>query len=89
LAAGTEIKRLRHVARRFGLTASIDPVLEALAKGDCQLAIMHLAQIDALLVARGDAGREEQIMLSVRGGILVLSEVLTRHANYFGAKAPR
>jgi len=87
LSAGVEIIRLRDAARVVGHSASPEPAFTALAKGDCPLAIMQLARIDALIASRDRAGPEEQIMLRLRGCILVLSEVLTQHANYFGAGA--
>jgi uncharacterized membrane protein YccC len=89
LSAGTEIMRLRHAACQFGLSACPDPAFAAVARGNSGIAITRLAQFDAVLAAHGSIGPEGQITLRARGSILVLSEVLTQHAIYFDAGAPR
>ena len=83
LSAGSEITRLRSAAGRLGLDASLDPPLAAIARGSGSIAITHLRQFDAALAARGGSGPEGQIVLRARASILVLSDVLTDHADYF------
>jgi hypothetical protein len=83
LSVGSEIIKLRHIAHGLGLGADLDPALAALAQGNSASAIAHLTRLDATLAARGGAGPLTQTALRVRGSILLLSEVLTQHANYF------
>ena len=83
LSAGTEIMRLRRVARRLGLNASVDPVLEAVAAGSSRLAIAHLERADAVFAEFGGAGAEGQSAMRARGSILALSEVLIQHGIWF------
>ena len=89
LSAGTEIMRLRDIARQLRLSASLEPAFAAVAHGSSGIAITHLGRLDAVLAARGSTGPEGQIMLRARSSILVLSEVLTEHGAYFDAEAPR
>ena len=89
LSAGTEIMRLRDIARQLRLSASLEPAFAAVAHGSSGVAITQLVRLDAALAARGSSEPEGQIMLRARGCILVLSEVLTQHAAYFDAEAPR
>jgi hypothetical protein len=51
LAVGTEIIRLRRIARRFDLQVELDPALDALAQGDTSVAIELLAHFDRMLAA--------------------------------------
>jgi uncharacterized membrane protein YccC len=87
LSAGSEIIRLRHLTPRLHLGTSIDAALTELAQGHSASAIKSFAQLDGAVVARGDAQMEKQTTLRVRGSILALSELLTRHAAYFDAGA--
>jgi uncharacterized membrane protein YccC len=87
LAAGTEILRLRRLMRRLDLSSGFDAPLRALARGDPVLATAGLARIDADLASRA-SGTTNKTLLRARGNILVLSDVLTQHAAYFGAGAP-
>jgi hypothetical protein len=87
LSVGIEIMRLRDATRRLGLSASLEPVMAAMARGNSGDAITHLAQLDAVLAARNGVRMENQILLQARGSILALSEVLTKPAGYFDAGA--
>jgi uncharacterized membrane protein YccC len=87
LSTGSEIIRLRPLVSHFCLGTSLDAALTELAQGQSASAIMRLAQLDAAIVARGDTQLERQTIFRVRGGILALSEALTRHAAYFDAGA--
>jgi uncharacterized membrane protein YccC len=77
-SVGTEIIRLRHIARRFGLGTDLDPALAALARGNTALAIVGLDRLDGVL-----AGIGMPTALRARGIILAISETLTQHADYF------
>ena len=89
LSAGTELMRLRCSARQLGRSASLEPACAAIAKGKTGDAITHLAQLDAELAADGGSGTELQFILHVRSSILVLTQALTRHADYFDSGAGR
>jgi hypothetical protein len=88
LSVGSEIIQLRHIANRLGLGADLDPVLAALAQGNTRSAIAHLAHLDAALAARCGAGPLTQTVLRARGSILLLSETLTQHTDYFNGGVP-
>jgi uncharacterized membrane protein YccC len=88
LSAGSEIIRLRRLVSHLRLGTILGTALTELAQGRSASAIARLAQLDAAIVARGDTQLERQTILRVRGGILALSEALTRHAAYFDAGAP-
>ena len=49
LAVGSEIIRLRHVARRFGIAAVLEPAMTAIAAGDSSRAIDALDRFDRTL----------------------------------------
>ena len=83
LSVGSEIIQLRHIAHRLGLGADLDPALAAVAQGNSGSAIAHLTHFDAAIAARCGAGPLTQTVLPARGSILLLSEVLTQHADYF------
>jgi uncharacterized membrane protein YccC len=88
LSAGAEITRLRHVARRLGLSSSIDPVLEAVAIGSSRLAITRLERADAAFAEHDDTGAEGKSAMRARSSILALSEVLIEHGIWFDGSAP-
>jgi uncharacterized membrane protein YccC len=85
LSLGTEIIRLRPVARRFGLGPELEDALAAVAEGRSAIAIARLKRLDAALARLGTT---ETAALRGRGSILIVSEVLTQHASYFDAGAP-
>jgi hypothetical protein len=88
-AVGSEIIQLRDTVRRLELDANLDPVLAAVAQGDTATATAHLARLDELLAAQLVTGPRMQAVLRARGSILVISEVLARHASYFEAGRQR
>jgi uncharacterized membrane protein YccC len=87
LSAGSEIIHLRHFARHFGHGPNLDAALAALAEGQSARAIVQLSRLDALLATDAAGGAPRQVVLRARGRILVLSEVLAKHADYFDAEA--
>ncbi|MGA2999026.1 FUSC family protein [Bradyrhizobium sp.] len=86
LSLGTEIIRLRPIARRFGFGPDLEDALAAVAEGRSVIAIARLKCLDEAL---DGLGTTETAALSGRGSILVVSEVLTKHPEYFdiGVKA--
>lgn len=78
LPVGAEIIRLREMAPRLGVAAEFDAAFEALAKGSSTIALARLRLIDRRLAA--DPGADA---LRARSRILMISEALSRHADYF------
>jgi hypothetical protein len=86
LSLGTEIIRLRPIARRFGLGPDLEDALAAVAEGRGTIAIARLKRLDGALAGLGTT---ETAALRGHGSILVVAEVLTKHPEYFdiGVKA--
>jgi uncharacterized membrane protein YccC len=82
LSLGIEIIRLRPVARQFGLGPALGDALAAVVEGRSAIAIVYLKHLDGALASHG---MTETAALRGRGSILVISEVLTKHAEYFEA----
>lgn len=80
LSVGFEIVRLRPVALRLGVGADLEHALASLAEGKCSTAIACLTRLDAVLAGNEFARRE---VVWARARILILSEVLLEHADYF------
>jgi hypothetical protein len=89
LSVGEEIIQLRDIAHRFGLDADLDPALAAVAQGDTATTTAQLARLDAALAGYAATESEMQTVLGARGTILVISETLAGHADYFGAGRQR
>jgi uncharacterized membrane protein YccC len=87
LSMGTEIIRLRPVARGLGLGAELESAFSAIAQGKSALASARLNRLDEALAAQSRDEPVRQTILRARGHILVLSEMLTQHAAYFDAGA--
>jgi uncharacterized membrane protein YccC len=85
LSVGTEIIRLRRIARRFDQGAELDTAFDALARGDSSVAIESLGRLDQRLAALPGSGA--RVRLRARSSILGLSEAFTRHAAYFDSGA--
>ena len=83
LSVGTEIFKLRLIARRMDLGSELDAALAPLRRGDIALAASRLSGLDDGLAARPGAAA-----LRARCSILAMSEALTQHAGYFAAGAP-
>jgi uncharacterized membrane protein YccC len=83
LSMGTEIVRLRRIARRLGLTSSVTDVLEALAQGRSDSATEYLAALDNALASRPSDTPGASDVMRARGSILVMSEGLSQHGEYF------
>jgi uncharacterized membrane protein YccC len=86
LSVWTEIIRLRPLAHRFGHGADLESAVAAVAQGSTAIAIASLGHLDEAFAIHADTKPEA---LRGRASILALSEVLTHHAAYFDAGAPR
>jgi uncharacterized membrane protein YccC len=89
LSLGSEILRLRRVARRFDLETELNPAFAAVARGDSALAREHLAVLDHRLAMSSPTGPGAAIRLRGRGRILAISELLGQHSEYFDLRAAR
>ncbi len=89
LSVGTEIIRLRHIARRFDLQVDLGAALDAVARGDSAVAIQRLAGLDRSLAALPSTKPGGWVRLRARGSILAISETLAQHASYFDSGATR
>jgi uncharacterized membrane protein YccC len=88
LSVGTEIIRLRRIARRLDLHVELDAALDALARGDSSVAIERLARVDRIL-ALPSTRPGVRVRLRARASILAMSEALAQHAAYFDSGAAR
>jgi hypothetical protein len=89
LSVGTEIIRLRQVARRFELHAELDAALDALARGDCAVATELFARCDKRLVGFTGTRSGARVSLRARSSILAMLEALAQHRAYFDSGAGR
>jgi uncharacterized membrane protein YccC len=89
LSVGSAIIRLRRVAKRLDLDVELDPVLDAVARGESAVATERLAGLDQKLATLSGSATEARVSLRARGSILAMSEALGQHASYFDAGAPR
>jgi hypothetical protein len=89
LSVGTEIIRLRRVARRFELHAELDAALDALARADSSVATERLARYDKRLAGFPSTRPGARVRLRARGSILAMLEALTQHRAYFNSGAGR
>jgi uncharacterized membrane protein YccC len=87
LSAGSEIIHLRRIALQLGHGPALEGALAALAEGGSARAIAQLFRLDAVLAAGAASGTPGWAVLRARGGILVLSEALAKHAAYFDGEA--
>jgi hypothetical protein len=78
ILVGAEVIRLRRGARRFGLSAALDPALARLALGDIAGASEGLVQLDQQFAAE-----QTPTAVRARARILAISGALTQHAAYF------
>jgi uncharacterized membrane protein YccC len=86
LVLGSEIIRLRETGNSIGLASSVEPALAAVAEGNLTTAKVLLKRLDVKLQEPTDHFMP-QTLLRVRASILAISEVLTRHEEYFATGA--
>jgi uncharacterized membrane protein YccC len=89
LSVGTEIIRIRRVARRFALDVELDAALDAIARGHSVIATERFARLDERLAALPSATPGVWVRLRARGSILAMREALAQHADYFDSGAAR
>ena len=89
LSVGTEIIRLRRIARRFEPHAELDAALDAVARGDSSVATKRLAQYDKRLASLPSTRPGARVRLRARGSILAMLEALAQHPAYFDSGAGR
>ena len=87
LSLGAGILHLRRFTQRLGAGSSIEEPLRAIASGHCALAVASLTRLDADLASRTAPGTTDRALLRARGCILLLSDLITQHAAYFGTGA--
>ena len=87
LSVGSEIIQLRHVAPSLGSPVELDVALDAVARGNGEIAIAWLHQLDGRLASAPDGGPETAIALRARARILVISEALAEQGAYFDSGA--
>jgi uncharacterized membrane protein YccC len=85
LSMGTEIIRLRRITGRLGFAALAVEALDQLAHGRSGLAIARLTVLDQALASRPSGAPGASGAMRARGSILVVSEALSQHAEYFDA----
>lgn len=85
LSVGTEVIRLRRLAPQLRPRCDLGAALAAVARGSSAAATQQLAQLDRELAAIPDSTPGSRTRLRVRAGVVVLSEALVRHAEYFDA----
>jgi uncharacterized membrane protein YccC len=89
LSVGTEIIRLRRLARRLDPGTDLEAAFEALAVGNGAVALERLDFVDRQLAAVPVSRDPEALALRARGSIRALSEAVIRHADYFAPEAAR
>jgi uncharacterized membrane protein YccC len=89
LSVGTEIIRLRGVARRLDLHVDLDAALDAVARGDSVVGTERLARLDRMVAALPGTMPGLGVRLRARGSILAMSEALAQHAAYFDSRGVR
>jgi uncharacterized membrane protein YccC len=87
LSVGSEVIRLRRIARRLGESAQIDAALKPLVWGKSALAREKLDRLDNALSTLPAAGRKRTLVLRAQGCIRAISEGLLRHQVYFDSRA--
>jgi uncharacterized membrane protein YccC len=87
LSAGTEIIRLRRIARRIHLGLALDVALEPVAQGQSALAVERLARVYDTLVIVPGTGLRASVTLRAQGRIRGIAETLAQHAAYFDSES--
>ena len=83
LSVGSEIIQFQRTVPELGLSAELEPALDALAQGDCATAIVQLERLDCRLAATAESDPRSSVTLRERARILVVHEALVQHRAYF------
>ncbi|MBV8613499.1 MAG: FUSC family protein [Acetobacteraceae bacterium] len=86
LSVGAEIIRLRRIARRFRLGASLEAAMRAIGSGDSADAVANLERFDRALAAVPPDAPGHRLRLRARGTAGAITEALAQHASYFDAE---
>jgi uncharacterized membrane protein YccC len=89
LSVGTEIIRLRCIARRIHLGVFLDAALETVARGQSVLAAEYLARVYGALATIPGAGLRASDKLRAQGCVRAISDALVQHAAYFDSEPSR
>jgi uncharacterized membrane protein YccC len=89
ISVGTEIIRLRGIARRLDLRDELNAALDAMARGNGLVATERLGRFDRMLAVLPGTKSGERVRLRGRGSIVAVSEALAQHAAYFDSGAAR
>jgi uncharacterized membrane protein YccC len=87
-AVGAEIVGLRRIATHLGTTAELDAALNDIALGRSTNAIAKLRQFEDRLASTHETGTAATMALRGRGRVLIISEAIAEHGQYFDAGAP-
>jgi uncharacterized membrane protein YccC len=85
LSVGSEIIGLRQLAARLGTTAELDAAFNDIALGHSTEAIAKLRQFDDRLASMREPGPAAHMALRGRSRILIISEAIAEHGDYFDA----
>jgi uncharacterized membrane protein YccC len=87
LSVGTELVRLRRLARRLHLGPDFRLALDAIAHGRSAAAVERLTELDRKLAVGAGVGGERSARLRARGSMQATAEALMRHRAYFDSAA--
>ena len=86
LSVGTEFIRLRRIAQGLSEHSDVNSAFEAFANGEIEVAALQFDALDRRIASSGDEKQMSSEVLRARSIILAITEALTQHASYFGAK---
>jgi uncharacterized membrane protein YccC len=87
MAVGNELLALRRLCAQLGFDLEFKSVLVAVTEGNSAAALTNLASLDAHLAPLAHGEPAPFPALRARAKLLVLSEALTQHSEYFDAGA--
>jgi uncharacterized membrane protein YccC len=87
LSVGSELMQLRPICSMLGLDPEFESVLVAVVDGNSATALESLAYLDGQLVPLAHRDRAPYPTLRARAKVLLLSEALAQHSEYFDAGA--
>jgi uncharacterized membrane protein YccC len=87
LSVGSEILKLRRIARPLALGPELDAALAAVARGNSATAMSWLTTLDQRLVSLPDSLAAAPRTLRTRASILAVSETLAQYSAYFDGGA--
>ena len=82
-SVGHEIIYLRRIMPELGLAQELDSALQSLAQEDSGAATARLALLDRRLASIADVSAQTSLAIRARGHILVISDALAEHCEYF------